>query len=388
MNEGGSIRYSRRPMAGQRFPQSLKYERLQRVFRNKMSIIDPKDVVVITGQYPMYFTANGLPMYGETLISDDESLSLFLRTPDIFRNHISITTLDIYAVVECSPVIPEINDNEFDFGDNTYLPGLNTGLSRSLTEIFNNDLVIVQQDASDSDIHSNHGLIEDDHSSDNEDVVNVEGEGHSDQNVNYHSIAIPYLDSTEESAEDFACMRDMVLFELHLGIPKNLKLSSQNMLLKEDINHWRIDMRLWSNAERELAEEWIQISIESMTAAFLSMRLSFAPEYIPPNEYVDPPVVQNCRRERQVVPRDREQRARRAGGGRGGRRQADHHLVDKENIFAGAEENATAIDDSDPSMTTPEVPYYLTFDFAVTSTEAQSVGYVTPPAAVLGFAQI
>ncbi|MCD7472606.1 hypothetical protein HAX54_013883 [Datura stramonium] len=121
-------------MAGQRFPQSLKYDRLQCVFRNKMSISDPEDVVVITGRYPMYLTANGLSMCGETLISDDESLSLFLPSSDIFRNHISITTLDMYVVVEHSPAIPEINDNEFDFGDNTYLPGLNTGLSRSVMQ--------------------------------------------------------------------------------------------------------------------------------------------------------------------------------------------------------------------------------------------------------------
>ncbi|MCD9638225.1 hypothetical protein HAX54_022069, partial [Datura stramonium] len=96
----------------------------------------------------------------------------------------------------------------------------------------------------------------------------------------------------------------------------------------------------------------------------------------------------NHRRERQVVPRDRECRARRAGGGQGGRRQADHHLVDEENVFAGAKENATGIGDSGPSMATPEVPYYPTFDDAVTSMEAQYIGYVTPPAAVFSFVQI
>ncbi|MCE3216324.1 hypothetical protein HAX54_006133 [Datura stramonium] len=187
----------------------------------------------------------------------------------------------MYVVVKRSLVIPKINDNEFDFGDTTYLSGLNTGLSRSviqqetmigfgrpqndisntgiesnivgqmpcnnydwsmcnyemggpssvaahmgsfdlstnqpaqpcevnfgkdniiqqvscpsqstnrcndaveiLTQLIeivnNNDLVVVQQDASDSDTHSDHGLTEDDHSSDDEDVVNVEGEGHGD----------------------------------------------------------------------------------------------------------------------------------------------------------------------------------------------------------------
>ncbi|MCE5167278.1 hypothetical protein HAX54_046036 [Datura stramonium] len=39
-------------------------------------------------------------------------------------------------------------------------------------------------------------------------------------------------------------------------------------------------------------------------------------------------------------------------------------------------------------MATPEVSYYPTFDVAVTSMEAQYVGYVTPPAVVFGFVQI
>ncbi|MCD9646764.1 hypothetical protein HAX54_036921 [Datura stramonium] len=112
-------------MAGQRFPQSLKYDRLQCVFRNKMSISDPEDVVVITGRYPI------------------------------------ITTLDMYVVVEHSPAIPEINDNEFDFGDNTYLLGWS--------------------------------FVDDEH------VVNEEGEGHGAQNVNYHCIAIPYWTPLKKS---------------------------------------------------------------------------------------------------------------------------------------------------------------------------------------------
>ncbi|MCD7463965.1 hypothetical protein HAX54_051836 [Datura stramonium] len=181
-------------------------------------------------------------MYGETLISNDDLLSLFLRSPDIFRNHISITTLDTYAVVERSPVISEINDNDNAtktmIGFGRPQNGIsNTGIESTLwvkcltitmtgicaivrcndaveiltqlAEIINNnDLVIVQQDISDSDTHSDHCLIEDDHLFDNEDVVNMEGEDHGDQNINYHSIAIPYLVSTEESVEDFARMRD------------------------------------------------------------------------------------------------------------------------------------------------------------------------------------
>ncbi|MCD7454087.1 hypothetical protein HAX54_023449 [Datura stramonium] len=199
---------------------------------------------------------------------------------------------------------------------------------------------------------ANHGLIEDNHSSDDEDVVNEEGEGHGIQNVNYHSIVILYLDSTEESVEDFACMRDSGPVRAAFWNPQKPKVIKSDYLIDMcDLNAmstqaWgeatlpylynafcrasmasvscargherqhRMTMAVLndlnrSNAERELVEEWIQISIESMNTAFSGTRFSFAPDYIPPNEYVDPPVVEIHCRERQVVPRDWERRARR-----------------------------------------------------------------------------
>ena len=128
--EDGSVRYNRRAEAVQRFPISLKYDRLQRVFRSKMAITDPNLSVVITGRYPTSITARGFPIYEETFISDDDSLSLFLRSPDIFSNHISIATLDMYATVERSTNIEAPTDDEFDIRDTTYLPAMNIGLQR------------------------------------------------------------------------------------------------------------------------------------------------------------------------------------------------------------------------------------------------------------------
>ena len=47
--EAGSVIYSRPPIVVQIFPLSLKYERLQRLLRNKMGITtDPEDIVIIT----------------------------------------------------------------------------------------------------------------------------------------------------------------------------------------------------------------------------------------------------------------------------------------------------------------------------------------------------
>ncbi|MCD7453911.1 hypothetical protein HAX54_022617 [Datura stramonium] len=78
-----------------------------------------------------------------------------------------------------------------------------------LTQIVNNnDLVVDQVDTSDSDTHLNHDLADDDYSPYEKDIVNVESKYHSNQNINYHSNAIPYLDSTKESPKNVACMRD------------------------------------------------------------------------------------------------------------------------------------------------------------------------------------
>ncbi|MCD9641936.1 hypothetical protein HAX54_028422 [Datura stramonium] len=180
---------------------------------NKMSSTDPKDVVVIT---------------------------------------VNIQCILPPTATDVCPVIPEVNDNEFDFGDNTYLPGLNTGLSRSS---------FVQQDASDSDIHSNHGLIEDDHSLDNEDVVNVEG---SHMKTSIIILLLFHIwTPLEESVKHFACMR--------YGPARTAFRDSQNLKL--------LDGRKSPTSLPIGKLLWIVL-----------------PKYV------------IVKRERQVVPRDREQR--------------------------------------------------------------------------------
>ncbi|MCE2056203.1 hypothetical protein HAX54_044242 [Datura stramonium] len=148
-----------------------------------MSITDSEDEVLITGRYLMYFTANGLPMYGETSISDDESLSLFLRSPDIFciksnimgqmpyNNYVwsmhnceiggpsSVAThMKSFALSTDQPAQPY----EANFGRGNIIQQVSCTLQSidrcnnvveiliQLTEIVNNnDLAVVQQDASD-----------------------------------------------------------------------------------------------------------------------------------------------------------------------------------------------------------------------------------------------
>ncbi|XP_059302080.1 uncharacterized protein LOC132054013 [Lycium ferocissimum] len=58
-----------------------------------------------------------------------------------------------------------------------------------------------------------------------------------------------------------------------------------------------------SNEVKELAEMFSHINTESMTAASLGTMLSFALNYTPPAEYIEPPTVEVPRRQRPNVPR-------------------------------------------------------------------------------------
>ncbi|MCD9559773.1 hypothetical protein HAX54_018025 [Datura stramonium] len=95
--------------------------------------------------------------------------------------------------------------------------------------------------------------------------------------------------------------------------------------------------------------------MECMTVAFLGTRLSFAPEYAPPEETEQPPEVSTRRRRRHFIPTDDARRG--------------------------------------PSTATPVEPYYSTFDTGESlsvphdDSKYQTTTFVTPPVATLGFAQ-
>ncbi|XP_059277833.1 uncharacterized protein LOC132032022 [Lycium ferocissimum] len=244
------VRYSRDPEIGQRFPISLKYDRLQGVLRSKMFVNDPELSVVITGRCLSSFIADGLPIYGEMSITDDESLSLFLRSPEIFKNHICIAALDMYATVQRSTHVEVPTENEFDFEGTTYLPSLNIGFPRGVVQqqtmvgfgsqsndttnygtqydggwtkhndfednptltqltqiVSNNDLANDIINESDSDSPLDHEGTDDDQScADDDDSMKMLA---PDLSINYHSNVIPYLDNIEEvEPEDFSYMRD------------------------------------------------------------------------------------------------------------------------------------------------------------------------------------
>ncbi|XP_060210203.1 uncharacterized protein LOC132637072 [Lycium barbarum] len=99
-----------------------------------MLVNDHELSVVITGRCPSSFTADGSPIYGEMSITDDESLSSFLRCPEIFKNHICIAALDMYATVQRSTQVKVLIDNEFDFGGTTYFPSLNIDFPRGVVQ--------------------------------------------------------------------------------------------------------------------------------------------------------------------------------------------------------------------------------------------------------------
>ncbi|KAM3263929.1 hypothetical protein P3L10_000923 [Capsicum annuum] len=75
LNDGDSVRYSRRPIMVKLFPLSLKYDHLKKLFRSKLCITNPEDDVFISGCYSNYFTSNGQSIFGKTPIWNDDSLS-------------------------------------------------------------------------------------------------------------------------------------------------------------------------------------------------------------------------------------------------------------------------------------------------------------------------
>ncbi|MCD9645063.1 hypothetical protein HAX54_033716 [Datura stramonium] len=178
------------------------------------------------------------PIFYETRIWDDNSLSVFLHTPEMFCNVMRLTTLDIYARIQrTTDQNEEQTNNEFDIRGSTSLPsGLiqpqtmagfashsnytisnlahkitchNFGDNPSLTqlvEIVNHtELANDQSDDSNRDRLHDYGE-EDDQLSDEADNLDEDDTQISpyDDSVNYHFNVIPYLDHTEEGPDDIA----------------------------------------------------------------------------------------------------------------------------------------------------------------------------------------
>ncbi|KAF3638020.1 hypothetical protein FXO38_23457 [Capsicum annuum] len=95
--EGGSVRYSLPAKMVQVFPMTLKYERRVHLFRSKMKVHDAELSILITGRYPISIMGNGHVIFEETQIWNDDSLSAFLRSPEIFCNQMRLAILDMYA---------------------------------------------------------------------------------------------------------------------------------------------------------------------------------------------------------------------------------------------------------------------------------------------------
>lgn len=124
VHDAGYVRYSVSPIVSQLFPVSLAYERLQRVFRSKMGIRDPEDVVVISGRYPSCITSTGHVVFSLMSISNNESLFSFLRSVENFSSHIDMQTLEMYGSVERCPIVHEPIDTEFDIREETMTSNL------------------------------------------------------------------------------------------------------------------------------------------------------------------------------------------------------------------------------------------------------------------------
>ncbi|KAK6791844.1 hypothetical protein RDI58_010925 [Solanum bulbocastanum] len=81
-----------------------------------MKIKDLEDIVIIFGRYPSSFTSNGHAIFSLTCISNDDSLSSFLRSFETFSNCIYMQMLEMPnecegPITQLSEVV-HINDDE------------------------------------------------------------------------------------------------------------------------------------------------------------------------------------------------------------------------------------------------------------------------------------
>ncbi|KAF3621944.1 putative receptor-like protein 12-like [Capsicum annuum] len=121
--------------------------------------------------------------------------------------------LDMYACVEHSPIVEEPTDSEFDVRVSQNSLNLNIDSSRMAMEQQFDEIVNNNEDVQgelDSDEPSQYESSDDDQSFDDEDDdnndKNINGESTpvSVYTGNHSSIAIPYLDHTEESPEELS----------------------------------------------------------------------------------------------------------------------------------------------------------------------------------------
>ncbi|MCD9645741.1 hypothetical protein HAX54_034926 [Datura stramonium] len=124
--------------------------------------------------------------------------------------------------------------------------------------------------------------------------------------------------------------------------------------------------------------------MECMTIAFLGTRLSFTPEYAPPEETEKPPKVSTRCRQRHFIPTDDARLGEGDTSQCRGRHRADQSLINEVNPIFGF---------SGPSTATPVEPYYPTFDIGELSSiphdysQYQTARFVIPHVATLDFVQ-
>ncbi|KAM3319412.1 hypothetical protein P3S67_006612 [Capsicum chacoense] len=100
IHEGNTISYSISPKFNIKYPISIGYRDFVKSIFRRMKIKNDDFDLFIVGQYPNSFSSQELINYGEWIISDDELLTKFLRTPCDYASQIKLNILQIYIKKE------------------------------------------------------------------------------------------------------------------------------------------------------------------------------------------------------------------------------------------------------------------------------------------------